>query len=100
MGAPTKLAGWQIAKPWAVALGPEFDGDRNGRWTGNERFVKAVDRHARIQRSLRLDEHPCGVGIPVGRIDRRERRIFQRGRCGAWCAGSDRFPHLLIVALL
>jgi hypothetical protein len=42
MGAPTKLAGWQIAKPWAVALGPEFDGDRNGRWTGNERFVKAV----------------------------------------------------------
>lgn len=33
---------WHIAGPWAVALRPEFYWDRNGRWTGNEQFVKAV----------------------------------------------------------
>ena len=33
---------WHIAGPWSVALRPEFYWDRNGRWTGNEQFVKAV----------------------------------------------------------
>jgi len=33
---------WHIAGPWSVALRPEFYWDRNGRWTGNQQFVKAI----------------------------------------------------------
>lgn len=33
---------WHIAGPWTVALRPEFYWDRNGRWTGNQQFVKAI----------------------------------------------------------
>lgn len=33
---------WHVSGPWSVALRPEFYWDRNGRWTGNEQFVKAV----------------------------------------------------------
>lgn len=33
---------WHIAGPWSVAVRPEFYWDRNGRWTGAERFVKAM----------------------------------------------------------
>ena len=36
------VARWHIAGPWSVAVRPEFYWDRNGRWTGNEQFVKAV----------------------------------------------------------
>jgi len=33
---------WHIAGPWTVAIRPEFYWDRNGRWTGNQQFVKAI----------------------------------------------------------
>ncbi len=33
---------WHVAGPWTLGLRPEFYWDRNGRWTGNEQFVKAV----------------------------------------------------------
>ena len=33
---------WHIAGPWTVAVRPEFYWDRNGRWTGNQQFVKAI----------------------------------------------------------
>lgn len=36
------VARWHVAGPWSVALRPEFYWDRNGRWTGNTQFVKAM----------------------------------------------------------
>jgi hypothetical protein len=33
---------WNVSGPWSLAVRPEFYWDRNGRWTGNEQFVKAV----------------------------------------------------------
>lgn len=33
---------WHIEGPWSLAVRPEFYWDRNGRWTGNEQFVKAI----------------------------------------------------------
>lgn len=36
------VARWHVGGPWAVALHPEVYWDRNGRWTGNEQFVKAI----------------------------------------------------------
>ena len=36
------VARWHVGGPWAVALHPEVYWDRNGRWTGNEQFVKAM----------------------------------------------------------
>lgn len=36
------VARWHVSGPWAVALRPELFWDRNGRWSGNEQFVKAM----------------------------------------------------------
>jgi Putative beta-barrel porin-2, OmpL-like. bbp2 len=36
------FARWQLTKPWAVAVRPEFYWDRNGRQTGFEQFVTAI----------------------------------------------------------
>ncbi|MSR23478.1 MAG: porin [Nitrospiraceae bacterium] len=33
---------WNVSGPWSLAVRPEFYWDRNGRWTGNEQFVKAI----------------------------------------------------------
>lgn len=33
---------WHIEGPWSAAVRPEFYWDRNGRWTGNEQFVRAI----------------------------------------------------------
>ena len=33
---------WHIAGPWTVAVRPEFYWDRNGQWTGNQQFVRAI----------------------------------------------------------
>ncbi len=33
---------WHIAGPWSIAVRPEFSWDRNGRWPGNQQFVKAI----------------------------------------------------------
>jgi hypothetical protein len=33
---------WHIAGPWTIAVRPEFYWDRNGQWTGNQQFVKAI----------------------------------------------------------
>jgi hypothetical protein len=36
------VAKWHVAGLWSLAVRPEFYWDRNGRWTGQEQFVKAV----------------------------------------------------------
>ncbi len=36
------VAKWHVSGPWSLALRPEFYWDRNGRWTGQEQFVKAI----------------------------------------------------------
>lgn len=33
---------WHIEGPWTVAVRPEIYWDRNGRWTGNEQFIRAI----------------------------------------------------------
>jgi len=36
------VAKWHVSGPWSLAVRPEFYWDRNGRWTGQEQFVKAI----------------------------------------------------------
>jgi hypothetical protein len=38
----TFVAKWHVAGPWSLSLRPEFYWDRNGRWTGQEQFVRAI----------------------------------------------------------
>lgn len=94
------VARWQIAKPWAVALRPEFYWDRNGRWTGNEQFVKAVTTtleyavpygwtNTRVRLEYRWDE---STGANGG--------FFKGGDAAPGVPGLTASQHLLIVALL
>jgi Putative beta-barrel porin-2, OmpL-like. bbp2 len=91
---------WQIHGPWAVALRPEFYWDRNGRWTGNEQFVKAV--------TTTLE-----YAVPFGWTNTRARLEYRwdesTGVGGGFYKGGDVTPgvpgltasqHLLIMALL
>jgi hypothetical protein len=91
---------WQIHGPWAVALRPEFYWDRNGRWTGNEQFVKAV--------TTTLE-----YAVPFGWTNTRMRLEYRwdesTGAGGGFYKGGDVTPgvpgltasqHLLIMALL
>lgn len=91
---------WQIHGPWAVALRPEFYWDRNGRWTGNEQFVKAV--------TTTLE-----YAVPFGWTNTRARLEYRwdesTGVGGGFYKGGDVTPgvpgltasqHLLILALL
>lgn len=91
---------WQIHGPWAVALRPEFYWDRNGRWTGNEQFVKAV--------TTTLE-----YAVPFGWTNTRMRLEYRwdesTGAGGGFYKGGDVTPgvpgltasqHLLILALL
>lgn len=91
---------WQIHGPWAVALRPEFYWDRNGRWTGNEQFVKAI--------TTTLE-----YAVPFGWTNTRARLEYRwdesTGVGGGFYKGGDVTPgvpgltasqHLLILALL
>jgi hypothetical protein len=91
---------WQIHGPWAVAFRPEFYWDRNGRWTGNEQFVKAVTTtleyaipfgwtNTRARLEHRWDE---STGAQGG--------FFKGGNTASGTPGLTASQHLLIMALL
>jgi len=91
---------WHIDGPWAVALRPEFYWDRNGRWTGNEQFVKAMTTtleyavpfgwtNTRMRLEHRWDE---STGVGGG--------FFKRGDAPTGGPGLTASQHLLIMALL
>jgi Putative beta-barrel porin-2, OmpL-like. bbp2 len=91
---------WQINRPLAVALRPEFYWDRNGRWTGNEQFVKAVTTtleyavpfgwtNTRARLEYRWDE---STGAGGG--------FFKGGTTATGEPGLTASQHLLLVALL
>ena len=91
---------WSIDSHWALALRPEFYWDRNGRWTGNEQFVKAI--------TTTLE-----YAVPFGWTTTRARLEYRwdesTGAGGGFFKGGDVTPgvpgltasqHLLIMALL
>ena len=91
---------WQIHGPWAVALRPEFYWDRNGRWTGNQQFVKAVTTtleyafpfgwtNTRARLEYRWDE---STGAQGG--------FFKGGNTATGEPGLTASQHLLIMGLL
>jgi len=91
---------WHVAGPWSMALRPEFYWDRNGRWTGNEQFVKAMTTtveyavpfgwtNSRMRVEHRWDE---STGAGGG--------FFKRGDVTPGVPGLTASQHLLIAALL
>lgn len=91
---------WHVAGPWAVALRPEFYWDRNGRWTGNEQFVKAMTTTL---------EYAVPFGWTNTRMRLEHRWDESTGAGGGFFKGGDVTPgvpgltasqHLLIMALL
>lgn len=94
------VARWHVSGPWAVALRPELYWDRNGRWTGNEQFVKAMTTtleyavpfgwtHSRARLEHRWDE---STGAGGG--------FFKRGDVTPGVPGLTASQHLLIMAFL
>jgi hypothetical protein len=94
------VARWSIDSHWAVALRPEFYWDRNGRWTGNEQFVKAVTTTL---------EYAVPFGWTKTRVRGEYRWDESTGAGGGFFKGGDIAPgtpgltasqHLLLLALL
>ena len=94
------VARWSIDSHWAVALRPEFYWDRNGRWTGNEQFVKAMTTtleyavpfgwtKTRVRAEYRWDE---STGAGGG--------FFKDGDVAPGTPGLTASQHLLLLALL
>jgi hypothetical protein len=89
---------WHIGGPWSVALRPEFYWDRNGRWTGNEQFVKAMTTTV---------EYAVPFGWTNSRMRLEHRWDESTGAGGGFFKRNDTGPtgltasqHLLIMALL
>ena len=91
---------WNVSGPWSLAVRPEFYWDRNGRWTGNEQFVKAVTSTAEYKLSLekttalfrlehRFDESTGAAG-----------GFFKRGDVSPGVPGLTGSQHLLLLSLI
>lgn len=91
---------WNFSGPWSVGVRPEFYWDRNGRWTGNEQFVKAMTTTLEYKypfgwtnTALRLEHrYDESTGVQGG--------FFKRGEVRSGVPGLTREQHLLILALL
>jgi hypothetical protein len=91
---------WHIAGPWSVALRPEFYWDRNGRWTGNEQFVKAVTStveykfpHKWTNTMIRLEyRYDESTGAGGG--------FYTRNQISPGVIGLTPTQHLLLLGLL
>jgi hypothetical protein len=91
---------WNVSGPWSLAVRPEFYWDRNGRWTGNEQFVKAVTSTVEYKWTLvqsaallrlehRFDE---STGVNGG--------FFKRGDSSPGAPGLTGSQHLLLMSLI
>ena len=99
MGA-SLVARWNIDRHWAAVLRPEFYWDRNGQWTGNEQFVKAITTtleyavpfgwtRTQVRAEYRWDE---STGVGGG--------FFKGGDVTPGTPGLTASQHLLLLALL
>jgi len=91
---------WNVSGPWSVAVRPEFYWDRNGRWTGNEQFVKAVT--STVEYKL-----PLAKTTTLFRLEHRFDE--STGAAGGFFKGGDVSPgvpglagtqHLLLLSLI
>lgn len=94
------LGRWQIAGPWSVAVRPEFYWDRNGRWTGQEQFVKAVTSTVEYKVPYRWTntivrlEHRFDESTGAGG------GFFRRGEVSPGMIGLTPSQHLLLLGVL
>lgn len=91
---------WNMSGPWSLALRPEFYWDRNGRWTGNEQFVKAVTSTVEYK-------FPVEKTTALFRLEHRFDE--STGAAGGFFKGGDVSPgvpgltgsqHLLLLSLI
>lgn len=91
---------WNVSGPWSLALRPEFYWDRNGRWTGNEQFVKAVTSTVEYK-------FPVEKTTALFRLEHRFDE--STGAAGGFFKGGDVSPgvpgltgsqHLLLLSLI
>jgi hypothetical protein len=94
------FARWNVSGPWSLAVRPEFYWDRNGRWTGNEQFVKAVTSTVEYKLALaktttlfRL-EHRFDDSTGAGG------GFFKGGDVSPGMPGLTSSQHLLLLSLI
>jgi Putative beta-barrel porin-2, OmpL-like. bbp2 len=94
------VAKWHVSGPWSLAVRPEFYWDRNGRWTGQEQFVKAITStveykfpyrwtNTLIRLEYRYDD---STGVGGG--------FFKGGEVSPGVMGLASTQHLLLLGLL
>lgn len=94
------VARWHVAGPWSLAVRPEFYWDRNGRWTGQEQFVKAVTSTVEYKFPYRWTttivrlEHRYDESTGVGG------GFSRRGEISPGTLGLASAQHLLLLGLL
>lgn len=94
------VAKWHVAGPWSLAVRPEFYWDRNGRWTGQEQFVKAVTSTVEYKVPYRWTtaivrlEHRYDESTGAGG------GFFRRGESSPGILGLGSTQQLLLLALL
>ncbi len=94
------VAKWHVSGPWSLAVRPEFYWDRNGRWTGQEQFVKAVTSTVECKFPYRWTttivrlEHRYDESTGAGG------GFFRGGEISPGTVGLASSQHLLLLGLL
>ncbi len=94
------LGRWQIAGPWSVAVRPEFYWDRNGRWTGQEQFVKAVTSTVEYKVPYRWTNTVVRLEHRFDEATGAGGGFFRRGEVSPGVIGLTPSQHLLLLGVL
>lgn len=91
---------WNVSGPWSLAVRPEFFWDPQGRWTGNQQFVKAVTSTVEYA-------YPFGWTNTMFRLEHRfdestgsQGGFFKRGEVSPGIPELTAAQHLLIFSVL
>jgi hypothetical protein len=91
---------WNVSGPWSLAVRPEFYWDRNGRWTGNEQFVKAVTSTVEYRLPLAQTTSLFRLEYRFDESTGAQGGFFKRGDVSPGVPGLTASQHLLMLSII
>jgi hypothetical protein len=91
---------WNVSGPWSLAVRPEFYWDRNGRWTGNEQFVKAVTSTVEYKLPLAQTTSLFRLEYRFDESTGAQGGFFKRGDVSPGVPGLTASQHLLMLSII
>ncbi len=91
---------WNVSGPWSLAVRPEFYWDRNGRWTGNEQFVKAVTSTVEYRLPLAQTTSLFRLEYRFDESTGAQGGFFKRGDVSPGVPGLTASQHLLMMSII